>query len=138
MAELVDAPDLGSGIERCEGSSPFTRTTDHHKTPFERSEDCSVFSDALSTKTSPMTAYCGLYACHRARFLLRALKSEWCRGQPPSVETNQWDCSGDCDALSIKNHTSPHPMSSLKMGEIGLIRKRLRPSSWPSSSPRRR
>ena len=29
VAELVDAPDLGSGIERCEGSSPFTRTTDH-------------------------------------------------------------------------------------------------------------
>ena len=27
MAKLVDAPDLGSGIERCEGSSPFTRTT---------------------------------------------------------------------------------------------------------------
>ena len=27
VAELVDAPDLGSGIERCEGSSPFTRTT---------------------------------------------------------------------------------------------------------------
>lgn len=26
VAELVDAPDLGSGIERCEGSSPFTRT----------------------------------------------------------------------------------------------------------------
>ncbi len=24
---MVDAPDLGSGIERCEGSSPFTRTT---------------------------------------------------------------------------------------------------------------
>ena len=27
MAELVDAPDLGSGILGCEGSSPFTRTT---------------------------------------------------------------------------------------------------------------
>lgn len=27
MAELVDAPDLGSGSERSEGSSPFTRTT---------------------------------------------------------------------------------------------------------------
>ncbi len=26
VAELVDAPDLGSGIERCGGSSPFTRT----------------------------------------------------------------------------------------------------------------
>ena len=26
MAKLVDAPDLGSGIERCEGSSPFPRT----------------------------------------------------------------------------------------------------------------
>ena len=26
MAELADAPDLGSGIERCEGSSPFIRT----------------------------------------------------------------------------------------------------------------
>ena len=53
VAELVDAPDLGSGIERCEGSSPFTRTTYHQKTPFERSEDCSVFSDALSTKSYP-------------------------------------------------------------------------------------
>ena len=29
VAELVDAPDLGSGIERCGGSSPLTRTTDH-------------------------------------------------------------------------------------------------------------
>ncbi len=27
VAELVDAPDLGSGAERREGSSPFTRTT---------------------------------------------------------------------------------------------------------------
>ena len=27
VAELADAPDLGSGIERCEGSSPFARTT---------------------------------------------------------------------------------------------------------------
>ncbi len=27
VAELVDALDLGSSIERCEGSSPFTRTT---------------------------------------------------------------------------------------------------------------
>ena len=27
MAELVDAPDLGSGIERCEGSSPLGGTT---------------------------------------------------------------------------------------------------------------
>ncbi len=26
VAELVDALDLGSSIERCEGSSPFTRT----------------------------------------------------------------------------------------------------------------
>ena len=26
MAELVDAPDLGSGSSRCEGSSPFGRT----------------------------------------------------------------------------------------------------------------
>ena len=26
MAELADAPDLGSGIARCEGSSPFART----------------------------------------------------------------------------------------------------------------
>ena len=29
VAELVDAPDLGSGIERCGGSSPFTRTIDN-------------------------------------------------------------------------------------------------------------
>ena len=27
MAELVDAPDLGSGAERCGGSSPPFRTT---------------------------------------------------------------------------------------------------------------
>ncbi len=27
VAELVDAPDLGSGAERRGGSSPFTRTT---------------------------------------------------------------------------------------------------------------
>ena len=27
MAELADAPDLGSGVNRREGSSPFTRTT---------------------------------------------------------------------------------------------------------------
>ena len=27
VAELVDAPDLGSGIERCGGSSPFARTS---------------------------------------------------------------------------------------------------------------
>ncbi len=27
VAELVDAPDLGSGIFGCGGSSPFTRTT---------------------------------------------------------------------------------------------------------------
>jgi len=27
MAELVDAPDLGSGIVRCGGSSPSTRTS---------------------------------------------------------------------------------------------------------------
>jgi hypothetical protein len=27
MAELVDAPDLGSGAARRGGSSPFTRTT---------------------------------------------------------------------------------------------------------------
>ena len=26
MAKLVDAPDLGSGTARCEGSSPFART----------------------------------------------------------------------------------------------------------------
>lgn len=26
MAELADAPDLGSGSERSEGSSPFIRT----------------------------------------------------------------------------------------------------------------
>jgi hypothetical protein len=26
VAELVDAPDLGSGIVRCGGSSPFART----------------------------------------------------------------------------------------------------------------
>ena len=26
MAELADAPDLGSGIERCAGSSPVIRT----------------------------------------------------------------------------------------------------------------
>ena len=26
MAELADAPDLGSGIARCAGSSPVTRT----------------------------------------------------------------------------------------------------------------
>ncbi len=26
MAELVDAPDLGSGFARSEGSSPFIRT----------------------------------------------------------------------------------------------------------------
>ena len=26
VAELADAPDLGSGTERCEGSSPFART----------------------------------------------------------------------------------------------------------------
>ena len=26
MAELADAPDLESGTNRCEGSSPFTRT----------------------------------------------------------------------------------------------------------------
>jgi hypothetical protein len=26
MAELVDAPDLGSGIERCAGSSPVPGT----------------------------------------------------------------------------------------------------------------
>lgn len=26
MAELADAPDLGSGIARCEGSTPFART----------------------------------------------------------------------------------------------------------------
>lgn len=26
MAELVDAPDLGSGNESCGGSSPFIRT----------------------------------------------------------------------------------------------------------------
>ena len=25
VAELADAPDLGSGIARCEGSSPFAR-----------------------------------------------------------------------------------------------------------------
>jgi hypothetical protein len=33
MAELVDAPDLGSGIERCAGSSPvsgtFSRFSNH-------------------------------------------------------------------------------------------------------------
>ena len=27
VAKLVDAPDLGSGIERCGGSSPFARTS---------------------------------------------------------------------------------------------------------------
>lgn len=27
MVKLVDTPDLGSGAARCEGSSPFTRTT---------------------------------------------------------------------------------------------------------------
>lgn len=27
MAELVDAPDLGSGAARCGGSSPLSRTT---------------------------------------------------------------------------------------------------------------
>ena len=26
VAELADAPDLGSGIARCMGSSPFVRT----------------------------------------------------------------------------------------------------------------
>ena len=26
VAKLVDAPDLGSGIARCVGSSPITRT----------------------------------------------------------------------------------------------------------------
>ena len=26
MAELADAPDLGSGVNRCAGSSPVTRT----------------------------------------------------------------------------------------------------------------
>ena len=31
MAELVDAPDLGSGAVRRGGSSPFTRTTINHK-----------------------------------------------------------------------------------------------------------
>jgi hypothetical protein len=27
VVKLVDTPDLGSGASRCEGSSPFTRTT---------------------------------------------------------------------------------------------------------------
>ncbi len=27
VAKLVDAPDLGSGIARCGGSSPFARTS---------------------------------------------------------------------------------------------------------------
>jgi hypothetical protein len=27
MVKLVDTPDLGSGAARCEGSSPFTRTS---------------------------------------------------------------------------------------------------------------
>lgn len=27
VVKLVDTPDLGSGAARCEGSSPFTRTT---------------------------------------------------------------------------------------------------------------
>jgi hypothetical protein len=34
VAELVDAPDLGSGIVRCGGSSPFARTSfaqGHHE-----------------------------------------------------------------------------------------------------------
>ena len=31
VAELVDAPDLGSGAERRGGSSPFTRTTIYNK-----------------------------------------------------------------------------------------------------------
>ena len=31
MAELVDAPDLGSGDESCGGSSPSTRTTNRRE-----------------------------------------------------------------------------------------------------------
>ena len=31
VAELVDAPDLGSDAERRGGSSPFTRTITHSK-----------------------------------------------------------------------------------------------------------
>jgi hypothetical protein len=40
MAELVDAPDLGSGFARSEGSSPFIRT--FRNLPWKRTIDCTL------------------------------------------------------------------------------------------------
>ena len=34
VAKLVDAPDLGSGIARCVGSSPITRTIEENLKEF--------------------------------------------------------------------------------------------------------
>ncbi len=36
VAELVDAPDLGSGIARCGGSSPFSRTINKSNTRLQK------------------------------------------------------------------------------------------------------
>ena len=43
MAELVDAPDLGSGAARRGGSSPFTRTMYSNKTFYIEEADTVEF-----------------------------------------------------------------------------------------------
>ncbi len=50
VAELVDAPDLGSGAARRGGSSPFTRT---NVFSFQRERKASVRTKALTAKYSP-------------------------------------------------------------------------------------
>src|SRR6478609_6353019 len=42
VAELADAPDLGSGTVRCEGSSPFVRTKLQAKIPSTTFPETSV------------------------------------------------------------------------------------------------
>ena len=50
VAELVDAPDLGSGAARRGGSSPFTRT---NVFSFQRERKASVRTKALSAEYGP-------------------------------------------------------------------------------------
>ena len=49
MAELADAPDLGSGTARCAGSSPVTRTNFDQKNLTCR---CGGMADALASGAS--------------------------------------------------------------------------------------
>ena len=70
VAELVDAPDLGSGIARCGGSSPLARTTLSHRPPLpeqaRRAHAKAVMAD--DSKLSIYAALAGNVAVAAVKF----------------------------------------------------------------------